>query len=215
MLNDDEDEWPDRVYQIEGVCEAVGEGEEQPIRTTPIAGGVFANTVISRLDAMQDLIQFNLDFKTPICTPERPALEGQWVTTQWESDEKMVDSGRRLRKLFRYRTKSTRDLGQLSAYWESFTWTSGPVVVRHTGAWWGDPQVWASTEEEGRRVIRFAAAEAGIDPDKTGEWGVGSSRSPRYGMPGTMRVKQFEGFPWVAKRDGPAWPNMLAKQRDP
>ena len=214
LANGEEPQWPDTEYLIEGVCEEPVDGK-QPVSTTPVGGGYFGDTVIARLDAMQELIQFNLNYKTPICTPTRPALEGQWITTQWESDEKMVASGNRLRKLFRYRTKSTRDLGQLSAYWESFTWTSGPVVVRHTGAWWGDPQVWASSEEEGKRVIRFAAAEAGIDPDQAGEWAVSSSRSPRYGMPGTMRIKRFEGFPWVAKRDGSDWPNMLAKQRDP
>ena len=207
--------WPDTNYAIQGICETVGEGDIQPILSTPVKGGAFAPTVINRLDALTILLQYHLSLKTPICTPSKPALEGQWVTTQWESDEKMVDSGRRLRKLFRYRTKSARDLGQLSAYWEAFTWTSGPVVVSHKGAWWGTPQIWASTEEEGRRVLRFAAAEAGLDPDKTGEWGVSSSRAPRYGMPGTMRIKRFEGYPWVAKRDGSAWPNMLAKQRDP
>ena len=211
----DPPEWPDTAYAIQGVCETVADGDIQPILSTPVRGGVFAPTVISRLDALSILLQYHLGLKTPICTPAKPALEGQWVTTQWESDEKMVDSGRRLRKLFRYRTKSTRDLGQLSAYWKSFTWTSGPVIVSHKGAWWGTPQVWASTEEEGRRVIRFAAAEAGIDPDQVGQWAVSSSRAPRYGMPGTMRIKEFEGFPWVAKRDGPAWPNMLAKQGDP
>ena len=208
-------EWPDTAYAIQGICETVADGDIQPILQTPVKGGVFAPTVINRLDALTVLLQYHLSLKTPICTPAKPALEGQWVTTQWESDEKMVDSGRRLRKLFRYRTKSARDLGQLSAYWESFTWTSGPVVVFHKGAWWGTPQVWASSEDEGRRVIRFAAAEAGLDPDKTGEWGTSSSRAARYGMPGTMRIKQFEGFPWVAKRDGPEWPNMLAKQRVP
>jgi hypothetical protein len=208
-------EWEDTTYAIQGICETVADGDIQPILQTPVKGGVFAPTVISRLDALTVLLQYHLSLKTPICTPEKPALEGQWVTTQWESDEKMVDSGRRLRKLFRYRTKSARDLGQLSAYWESFTWTSGPVIVFHKGAWWGTPKVWASTEEEGQRVLRFAAAEAGLDPDQVGEWGVSSSRSARYGMPGTMRIKQFKGFPWVAKRDGSEWPNMLAKQRDP
>ena len=167
-----------------------------------------------RLDAVCWLINEANLIPYRACATKKPELEGQWVTTQWESDEKMVDSGRRLRKLFRYRTKSTRDLGQLSAYWESFTWTSGPVIVYHKGAWWGTPKVWASTEEEGRRVLRFAAAEAGLDPDQVGEWGTSSSRAARYGMPGTMRIKRFEGYPWVAKRDGEEWPNMLAQVRD-
>ena len=92
---------------------------------------------IARLDAIVELLQAHKNFKQPICGNEKPELLGQWVTTRWESDEKMVDSGRRLRKLFRYRTQSTRDLGQLSDYWRDFTWKSGPVCVRHKGAWWG------------------------------------------------------------------------------
>ncbi len=174
----------------------------------------FSDRMLSWNVASARLLQQHLDWRTPTCRGSNE-LEGQWVTTRWISDEKMVDSSRRLRKLFRYRTQSTRDLGQLSAYWEQFTWRAGPICVRHTGAWWGDPQVWAESAEEGKRVIRHAATEAGIDPDQVGEWAVSSSRSPRYGMPGTMRVLQEAGFPWVASRDGANWPNMLAKRRDP
>lgn len=172
--------------------------------------------VLAHQVALMEIMQQHLDWKTPTCGGhEKPTLEGQWVTTRWKSDEKMAHSGRRLRKLFRYRTKSTRDLGQLSSYWRSFTWTSGPVCVTHQGAWWGNPQVWASSQEEGQRVIRFAAAEAGIDPDQVGEWRTSGSRSPRYGMSGTMRVALFEDFPWVASREGPSWPNLLGKTSDP
>lgn len=167
--------------------------------------------------ALMEMLQQHLNWKTPTCgsSSEKPPLEGQWVTTRWESIEKMAHSGRRLRKLFRYRTKSSRDLGQLSAYWADFSWRAGDVCVRHTGAWWGDPQVWAESEDEGQRVIRHAAAEAGIDPDQIGRWATSSSRSPRYGMSGTMKVALFEGFPWIASRDGAEWPNVLAKSSDP
>jgi hypothetical protein len=167
---------------------------------------------------IMEILQQHLDFKTPICgdaSNEKPPLEGQWVTTRWESLEKMDHSGRHLRKLFRYRTKSTRDLGQLSAYWADFTWKSGAVCVIHQGAWWGTPQVWAESEAEGQRVIRHAAAEAGIDPDQAGQWTTSSSRAPRYGMSGTMKATRYKGFPWIASRDGAAWPNTLALQRDP
>ena len=82
----------------------------------------------------------------------------------------MDHSGKRLRKLLRYRSESSRDLGQLSAYWQDFTWNAGDIIVFHKGAWWGTPQVWAASQEEGQRVLRFAAAEAGIDPDQVGEW---------------------------------------------
>jgi hypothetical protein len=164
---------------------------------------------------MMEIMQQHLNWKTPICGNERPAKEGEWVTTRWISDEKMDHSNHRLRKLFRYRTKSTRDLGQLSTYWRDFVWQAGDVCVRHEGAWWGNPQVWASTEAEGQRVIRHAASEAGLDPDQDGQWAFSSSNSPRYGMPGTMRIQMHEGFPWVAKREGASYPNTLALAHDP
>ncbi len=175
--------------------------------------GIFG--LARRMDALAWMINNAQLIPYTSCATQKPVLEGQWVTTRWESDEKMAHSGRRLRKLFRYRTKSSRDLGQLSAYWENFTWKSGDVCVRHTGAWWGDPQVWAESAEEGQRVIRHAATEAGIDPDQVGRWATGSSRSPRYGMSGTMRILRNQDFPWVASRSGAPWPNVLAKPGDP
>ena len=173
------------------------------------------NALASQNYEIMRMIEQHLHWKTPICKPDKTELLGSWVTTRWISDEKMAHSGKRLRKLFRYRSQSTRDLGQLSAYWQDFTWNAGDVCVVHQGAWWGHPQVWASTQEEGERVIRFAAGEAGIDPDQVGEWTVSSSRSPRYGMSGTMRIQRYEGFPWVAQRGGANWPNQLALKGDP
>ena len=170
--------------------------------------------ILSHQGALMEIMQQHLNWKTPTCGNEKPPLEGQWVTTRWLSDEKMDHSGVRLRKLFRYRTKSTRNLGQLSAYWEAFTWEAGPIRVHHKGAWWGTPAVWASSSEEGKRVIRFAAAEAGIDPDQIGEWGVSSSRSPRYGMSSTMTIHLKDGYPWISAREGDSWPNTLARAHD-
>jgi hypothetical protein len=168
--------------------------------------------LISLGDVVPDLLQAHLGYKTPTCSTSKAPLEGDWVTTRWISDEKMDHSGKCLRKLLRYRSKSSRDLGQLSSYWRTFTWSAGPVCVIHKGAWWGTPQVWASTPEEGKRVLRFAAGEAGLNPDQVGQWEVSGSRSPRYGMSGTMRIHPHKGFPWVASRDGSAWPNYLAKE---
>jgi hypothetical protein len=176
----------------------------------------FESRSIAHQITILEALQTHLNWKTPTCNSnERPKPEGQWVTTRWISDEKMDHSDRRLRKLFRYRTKSARDLGQLSTYWKDFVWTAGDVCVIHKGAWWGTPQIWASTEAEGQRVIRHAATEAGIDPDQDGEWSFSGSNSPRYGMSGTMRIQKHEGFPWVAKREGAEWPNVLALQSDP
>jgi hypothetical protein len=203
--------YPEIIYRHVSVCEKDAQGEsiseqvkvEIPELTAPDAQ-------IARLDAIVELLQAHKNFKQPICGNEKPVLLGDWVTTRWESDEKMVDSGRRLRKLLRYRTQSSRDLGQLSAYWRDFTWKSGPVCVIHKGAWWGTPQIWAQSAEEGKRVLRHAAAEAGLDPDKIGGWKISSSRSPRNGMSGTMKILRKEGYPWIASRQGTDWPNYLA-----
>jgi hypothetical protein len=209
-------EYAGLIYRAVSVCEKDGSGE--PISEAveiPISALKAPDAQIARLDAIVELLQAHKNFKQPICGNEKPELLGQWVTTRWESDEKMVDSGRRLRKLFRYRTQSSRDLGQLSAYWRDFTWKSGPVIVWHEGAWWGSPKVWAESAEEGKRVIRHAAAEAGLDPDQVGGWTISSSRSPRNGMPGTMKILRKEGFPWVASRQGTDWPNYLASSSNP
>lgn len=207
---------PEGSFTLQAPCDQDEQG--QPLtQTWTYPEQKWEERSIAHQITMLEALQTHLNWKTPTCSDkdEKPPLEGQWVTTRWESIEKMAHSGRRLRKLFRYRTKSSRDLGQLSAYWADFSWRSGDVCVRHTGAWWGDPQVWAESEDEGQRVIRHAAAEAGIDPDQIGQWATSSSRSPRYGMSGTMKVALFEGFPWIASRDGAEWPNVLAKSSDP
>jgi len=200
-----------KEYSISAVCDEPLLDGSQPRTTVFLPPEKWADRLISQNEVVPELLQAHLGYRTPTCTSEKPILEGQWVTTRWESVEKMAHSGRRLRKLFRYRTKSSRDLGQLSAFWADFEWRSGDVCVIHKGAWWGTPQVWAESEEEGKRVIRHAATEAGLDPDQVGRWAVSSSRSPRYGMSGTMRVALFADFPWVASRDGAAWPNVLGK----
>jgi hypothetical protein len=181
----------------------------------PFPKGNFQQRVIDHQMAILETLQYHLNSKTPTCTSEKPPLEGEWVTTRWESTEVMPHSGHRLRKQFRYRSKSSLDIAQRSAYWEYFQWQSGDFVVRHEGAWWGNPQVWASSEEEGKRVIRFAAGEAGLDPDQVGEWKISRSSSPRYGMSGTMKIQLYKGFPWISSRGGASYPNTLAKTHDP
>jgi hypothetical protein len=206
---------PAKKYELSGVCETPDSNGKQPVTEVTLPAEKFADRLVTQMDIVPALLQAHLGYKTPTCGSTKPSLLGSWVTTRWQSDEKMAHSGRRLRKLFRYRSQSSRDLGQLSAYWESFTWRAGDVCVIHKGAWWGTPQVWAESAEEGKRVIRHAAAEAGLDPDQTGGWEISSSRSPRFGMSGTMRAQRFQGFPWIASRDGSDWPNTLALQRDP
>jgi len=198
-------------FTLTAPCD-VDENGQQLTRTWEFLEGTFQERMNAHQVALMEILQQHLDWRTPTCSSQLPQVEGEWITTRWESDEQMDHSGRRLRKLFRYRSKSSRELQQLSSYWESFVWRSGPVCVKHKGAWWGYPQVWAESAEEGKRVIRFAGAEAGLDPDQVGRWEIGGSRSPRYGMSGTMRILQHRGFPWVASRDGADWPNILAKE---
>lgn len=196
---------PAQTYSITGVCE---EGDPQPSTNVELPKEKWADRLISLGDMMPTLLQAHLGYKTPICgqapSNEKPQLDGTWISTRWVSDGDSPGGTERLRKLFRYRSKSTRDVDELRAYWAGFTWEAGPVIVWHRGAWWGEPKVWAASEAEGKRVLRFAAGEAGIDPDLDGEWRVGSSRNPRYGQTGTMRLETPRGTRWVTRRDGPS-----------
>ena len=148
------------------------------------------------------MLQQHLLWKTPICPPEKPELEGEFRTISFRSDETSPYGKSRLRKRFRYRSSSGIGLGQLVDYWANFTYTAGAVCVIHSGASWGTPQVWASTAAEGKRVILHAAGEAGIDPNQVGKWTVSSSDNARYGVSGTMRVDTTGGYYWITARDG-------------
>ena len=190
-----------KTYELTGVCEAVEEGQPQPSFKYPVSGGRYEEVLSSKLDSLALMIQQHLALKTPTCNG-RPKLEGDWVTAQWISDEASSDSPLRLRKRTRYRSKSGRSDSELAEYFSSFAWEAGPVCVIHKGTWWGTPQVWARDADEGKRVLRHLAGEAGIDPDQNGEWEVSGSRHPRVGRRGTMRLRTIEGFPWVSSRDG-------------
>ena len=159
----------------------------------------------ARMEAWQiasaQLLQQHLDWKTPICR-DIPKLEGDWRTISFRSAKTSPYGKSCLRKRFRYRSQSGIGLGELVNYWKDFTWESGPVIVKHVGSSWGTPQVWAATEDEGKRVIRHAAGEAGIDPDKVGRWSISSSSSPRYGVSAPMSVDTKGGYYWITSRDG-------------
>ena len=191
------------TFTLTAPCDYTEEGDKVTY-FFPFPKAGFQQRVLDHQMAILDVLQYQLNSKTPICRHEKPQLEGTWISTRWISDGNSPGGERPLRKLFRYRSKSTRTAEQLREYWADYTWQAGSVCVIHKGAWWGTPQVWAATAEEGQRVIRFAGAEAGIDPDQTGEWAFSSSDSPRYGMPGTMRLEAPNGTRWVTRRDGPS-----------
>ena len=161
--------------------------------------------LLSRINDIPAWLEQHLAWKTPVCH-DRVEFEGDWVTINWISDEATGDSPLRLRKRSRYRSKSDRDSKQLQDYFRDFEWDAGEVCVIHAGAWWGTPQVWASTADEGKRVIRHLGGEAGLDPDQVGRWKISGSNNPRIGQVGHMRIRYLQGFPWVSRRQGS---NML------
>ena len=157
-----------------------------------------------RLDAIADMLQGQKVLPQPTCKP--PRVEGEWVSVNFESSAKSVQGDKRLRKVFRYRDQQSHDLVAHVEHWREFTWQAGDVVVIHKGGVWGVPQVWAASAAEGKRVIRHAAAIAGVDLDAPGsQWIVTGSGDPRYGMAGEMRVRRGHNGLWmISKRNGPS-----------
>ena len=190
------------TYQLRGICEDVPEGQDQPIYQFQTPGGPYYNELAERIDQLANMLQQHLALKTPVCPPTRPAKQGEFRTISFVSDEKSPNGNDRVHKRLRYRSVSGIGLAGVVDHWRAFTWQAGPVCVSHKGAYWGTPQVWAATAEEGKRVIRHAAVEAGLDPDQTGGWVVSGSDNPRYGMPGTMRVNTKGGYYWITERLG-------------
>ena len=161
------------------------------------------------LPCCDDIKELLEQIKDCACKDPKPELRGDWRSVHFESDAPSPGGTRPLRKYFRYRSESGSTVAQLGAHWKDFTWQAGSVIVVHKGAWWGQAKVWAASIDEGKRVIRHAAAEAGIDPDQVGEWVVTGSSDPRYGMSGTMRPVLYDGLTWATARTGPSGPPML------
>ena len=153
-------------------------------------------------DPRFDDIEEKLDELKDCACPEKPVQEGDYRTISFRSDETSPFGKSRLRKRFKYRSKSGLDLGAVVDHWADFEFAAGPVAVGHVGSALGSPQVWAATADEGKRVIRHAGGEAGIDPDQVGEWRIGSSDNARYGVSGQMRVDTTGGYYWITARDG-------------
>jgi hypothetical protein len=163
----------------------------------------FNQRLLNHQIALMDMLQQHLNWKTPTCGEnDQPESEGDWRTVSFRSDETSPYGKSRLRKRLRYRSQSEWTYDALINHWKDFVWESGPVVVKHLGSSWGTPQVWAATADEGKRVIRHAAGEAGIDPDQVGRWSISGSRSPRLGVSDTMRVDTTGGYYWITSRDG-------------
>lgn len=84
------------------------------------------------------------------------------------------------------------------------------MMVSYSG-FWGEVQVWASTEAEGRRVVAHACAIAGIPLTgaQAGEWLITEVAEGRNGQSGSFIVPTVEGYPMVSKRAGPSGPVYL------
>lgn len=106
-------------------------------------------------------------------------------------------------KRLSFRDATGKDATAWAAIWAGFTWSAGPVVVEATGPW-GQSKVWASSEAEGKRVLRHALTNAGWDPDdpSQGDWYVRTTSSSRLGKPGTYRLGEDRYGPRVSARDG-------------
>ena len=196
-------EYPSSVYRLTSVCEKneAGEPVSKVVETVIPAAKQF-EAVVSRLDAIVPLLQGQKDFKQPICESESETPEGDFRTISFRSVATSPYGKSRLRKRFRYRSVSGNDLGAVVDHWKDFSFTGGPYRVRWSGGAWGTVEVWAATENEGKRLIRHAAAEAGFDPFKTGRWSTRLSSSTRLGVPLTMSVDTTGGYYWITARDG-------------
>lgn len=196
-----EEPYAGTTYRLVSVCETDASGEpiseavEETIPTLPIN-----DAILTRLDALVPLLQGQKDFKQPVCSPE--PLKGEFRTIAFRSEQISPAGKSCLRKRLRYRSVSGIGLDGLIDHWKDFVWSAGPVTVKHRGSSWGTITVWAASVDEGKRVIRHAAAEAGVDADQTGRWEISGSSSTRLGMPGTMKVDTTGGYYWITDRDG-------------
>ena len=188
-------------FTMTAPCDVDGEGKPE-FRTWDFDAASFPERMNAHQVALMEMLQQHLNWKTPTCNDVIEKGEGNWRTIGFRSDNTSLYGKSRLRKRFRYRSTSQWTTNELVDHWKDFTFTSGPVIVSHLGASWGSPQVWAATADEGKRVIRHAAGEAGIDPDQVGRWQVGGSSSSRLGVSDTMRVDTTGGFYWITARDG-------------
>jgi hypothetical protein len=121
----------------------------------------------------------------------------------------MASHRRRIKRL------SYRDQGGVSqaahqAHWAGFSFEGGRTVVSYCGPW-GEVQVWAADESEGRRVILHACSIAGIPVtgSDVGEWVVAEAKAGRNGQPGEFVVPTASGVAFVSKRPGPSGPVYL------
>ena len=194
-----------RQFTFNSACGENEDGSNAQVKYT-LQGAIDLKGCFDALAAqngtIMQMLQQHLLWKTPTCPEETPELEGDFRTISFRSDETSPYGKSRLRKRLRYRSRSGIGLGELVDYWKDFTFTGGPIRVRHVGSSWGTVEVWAASEAEGKRVILHAAGEAGIDPNQVGRWSTRRSDSSRLGVSLPMRVDTTGGYYWITNRDG-------------
>jgi hypothetical protein len=200
---------PAAEYQLIAPCDKTESGEPQRITAILPEEPIF-DRILSMQAEQLAFLQQHLNWKTPVCADEQPEPEGDFRTISFRSTEISPYGKSRLRKRLRYRSIAGVGLDALIDHWKDFQWEAGPFRVRHVGSSWGAPEVWAASEDEGKRVLRHAAGEAGIDPDQVGRWSTRRSNSSRRGVSGTMNVDTTGGYYWVTERDGSSHRPLVA-----
>ena len=198
------------TYRLDSICEVDAQGNpvSSNVEVSIPALDPFA-ALAARIDALVPLLQGQKDFKQPICSPAK--AQGDLRTISFRSDEVSPNGKSRLCKRLRYWSISGIGLDGLVDHWKDFTWNAGPVLVKNVGSTLGTIKCWASSVDEGKRVLLHAFAEAGVDANQTGRWEISGSTSARLGMPGTMKVDTTGGYYWVTARDGSSQRPIVAK----
>jgi hypothetical protein len=198
-------------YRLVSVCELDADGDPvSQAREVNLPPAPILNGIVARLDAMEVLMQGLKDFKQPTCS--RPKPTGALVTVNFNSHPDEIPARFQVKKLLRYRDQLDQPESFHVDHWRSFTWQTGPAIVTSTNAAWGIVSVWAASQPEGRRVIRHAAAAAGVDLDAPGhKWVYSSTTHPRYGREAKVYPCVYgpTGKLMISKRNGseglPSW----------
>jgi hypothetical protein len=194
---------PQYQYTMRAACNYKQDGSYETYTIT-LPEQPWETRVLAMQEMNIDFLQQHLLWKTPTCSGGGVGIAGDPVTVNFVSDERSLDGADFLRKRFVYFDQTGTPLEDHVTHWKDFVWEAGPACVSFEGTPMGKPQVWASTVDEAKRVITHAAAIAGVDV-ADGQWMTGTSRSTRYGKPGTMRVARFSnGNYTVTKRSGPS-----------
>jgi hypothetical protein len=214
-----EEKAPAITYRLVSVCEKDAQGEAiSQSREVSIPSLPMLNGLVARVDAMDNLMQGLKDFKQPICEPEPPAAPvGRNISLQFRSDGPSPYGEKPLRKAFRYRDPSLKDLEEHREHWKDFEWESGPWMVISDGLLWGKPRVWAKSEAEGRRVLTHAAQIAGMNLNSSSHrWVVREVDGYRERPVMKMRVhRDVNGRLWIAERTGSDGLPMVLDQLSP